>query len=93
VAGFPADTIVLVARLAEHLQDLPDAPALADAMPFDDDEITNAPLQDTLRLRQRSPPSRFRTEPTLRGRRPPTRPPLTGLAGMRESRLTPGRRL
>jgi hypothetical protein len=93
VAGFPADAVVPVAGLAEHLQDLSDPPALADTMPFDDDVITDAPLQDTLRLRQCSPPSRFAESLPSAGAGHQRGGPLTRLAGMDESRLTLGRPL
>ena len=94
--GFPADAVVLVAGLAEHLQDLPDAPSLADTPPLDNDEITDAPSQPILRLCHRSPPFLDfpESQPTVRPRTShQRRVPLIGLGEMHESCLTPRRPL
>src|SRR5205823_1622595 len=88
----PADAVVLMPCLTEHPEDLADPASLSDPVALDDHEVADVRSGRILCWRHRSPPSRFRVEPTLhpRASHQRLRPLHRVLARCKRTASTPG---
>src|SRR5438093_8479176 len=87
----PADAVVLMPCLTEHPEDLADPASLSDPVALDDHEVADVRSGRILCWRHRSPPTRFRVEPTLHSTRQPSTlaSPFTGVGEIQETRSPP----